>query len=96
MSAATLVWRCVGFCALVCVLLLFFFPLLQGPFQATHGPTTDFRAKQASLVLFLAIMLAAHALFNRLLFHALPAPDRADLSALSRGGSVSGSSVLRC
>lgn len=96
MSAATLVWRCVGFCAVVCVLLLFFFPLLQGPFQATHGPTTDFRAKQASLVLFLAMILAAHALFNRLLFHALPVPGRADLSAISGVGPASCSSVLRC
>ena len=41
----------------VCVLLLFFFPLAQGPFQATNGPTTTFRARIVFLIL---ILLAAH------------------------------------
>ena len=42
----------------VCVLLLFFFPLVQGPFQATHGPTTAFRARIAFLVLIFSIILS--------------------------------------
>ena len=41
----------------VCVLLLFFFPLAQGPFQATNGPTTAFRAH---MVLLILISMAAY------------------------------------
>lgn len=41
--------RMVGCCIALCVLLIFFFPLVQGPFQATHGPTTEFRASRAAM-----------------------------------------------
>jgi hypothetical protein len=44
--------RMVGCCVALCVLLIFFFPLVQGPFQATHGPTTEFRASRAALAVF--------------------------------------------
>ncbi len=52
--------------AAVCVLLLFFFPLVHGPFQATHGPTTEFRAFKAFLVLLFSIVYAAGAVLYRL------------------------------
>jgi hypothetical protein len=48
----------VSFIAL-CVLLLFFFPLAQGPFQATHGPITAFRARMVFLILIFAIIHTA-------------------------------------
>lgn len=51
--------RCLGVIFVVCVLALFFFPLAQGPFQATHGPTTAFRAKWAALVLLFSIVASA-------------------------------------
>ena len=51
--------RCIGVFALICVLALFFFPLVQGPFQATHGPTTALRSKRAFLILLLTIIMAA-------------------------------------
>lgn len=51
--------RCLGIVFVVCVLALFFFPLAQGSFQATHGPTTTFRAKWAVLVLLFIIVAAA-------------------------------------
>lgn len=38
--------RWLGFCVAACVLALFFFPLAHGSFQATHGPTTVFRARR--------------------------------------------------
>ena len=50
----------------LCVLLLFFFPLMQGPFQATHGPTTAFRARVAFLVLILSIILSSPAILDQL------------------------------
>ncbi len=53
--------RFLGVIFVVCVLALFFFPLAQaqGPFQATHGPTTAFRAKWAALVLLFSIVAGA-------------------------------------
>jgi hypothetical protein len=46
----------IGCFAGVCVMLLFFFPLVHGPFQATHGPTTAFRARNAFLILLFSIV----------------------------------------
>ena len=48
----------------LCVLLLFFFPLAQGPFQATHGPTTAFRARMVFLILIFAIFHGALGIFD--------------------------------
>jgi hypothetical protein len=58
--------RLVVFCATVCVLLLFLFPAVHGPFQATHGPTTAFRARNAFLVLLFSILHAAACILCRL------------------------------
>ena len=60
---ASLFGRWIGSCAAVCVLLLFFFPLVHGPFQATHGPTTEFRAWRALLTLIFAILQVCLVLF---------------------------------
>jgi hypothetical protein len=51
--------RCIGLWTVVCVLLLFFFPLAHGNFQSTHGPVTALRSKRSLLLLFFSIMLAA-------------------------------------
>jgi len=51
--------RCIGVFAAVCVLLMFLFPLPQGNFQSTHGPTTALRSKRAFLVLVFTIIKAA-------------------------------------
>ena len=56
--------RCIGSFAMVCVLLLFFFPLVHGPFQATHGPTTAFRARRSFQAVALSIVDAARALLG--------------------------------
>ena len=53
-----LLGRYIGLSAIVCVLLLFFFPLAHGSFQATHGPTTAFRARRACLAVLLLICAA--------------------------------------
>jgi hypothetical protein len=53
------------FCAAVCVLLLFFFPLVHGPFQATHGPTTALRWRKALLALLFLLFYAAKGLLSR-------------------------------
>jgi hypothetical protein len=64
--------RCLGVIFVICVLALFFFPLAQGSFQATHGPTTTFRAKWAFLLLLFITVAAA--------FRVLAAVIRARLS----------------
>ncbi len=51
--------RCIGASAVICVLLLFFFPLAQGNFQSTHGPVTAFRSKRNFLVLLFLMARAA-------------------------------------
>lgn len=51
--------RCIGIFSAVAVLLLFFFPLVTGPFPATHGPATIFRLKWAVLMLLLSMVIAA-------------------------------------
>jgi hypothetical protein len=56
---ARLFGRFIGYCAAVCVLLLFLFPLVHGPFQATHGPTTAFRDRTAAIILTMSIITAA-------------------------------------
>jgi hypothetical protein len=56
--------RWIGSCAAVCVLLLFLFPLVHGPFQATHGPTTAFRARRAFVVLIISVMQACLGAFT--------------------------------
>jgi hypothetical protein len=50
----------------VCILLLFFFPLVHGPFQATHGPNTAFRSRRALLALMLLIIQTATIVFSKL------------------------------
>lgn len=50
----------------VCVLLLFFFPLVHGPFQATHGPNTAFRSRRALLALMLFIIQSGTMVFSKL------------------------------
>ena len=50
----------------VCVLLLFLFPLVQGPFQATHGPNTAFRARRALIILVLSIIRCGMSVFAKL------------------------------
>jgi len=49
---------------MVCVLLLFFFPMVHGPFQATHGPTTAFRARRSLQAVALSIVDAARSLLG--------------------------------
>ena len=56
---ASLFGRCIGFSAIVCVLLLFFFPLAQGNFQSTHGPITALRSKRSFMMLVCSIVRAA-------------------------------------
>lgn len=56
--------RCIGLFAVLCVLLLFLFPLVSGPFPVTHGPATALRARRFSLLLLFGIIAAALQIFT--------------------------------
>jgi hypothetical protein len=43
----------------ICVLVIFFFPLMHGPYSVLHGPVTALRAARAGVHLRLAIVQAA-------------------------------------
>lgn len=53
--------------AVVCVLLMFFFPLPQGNFQSTHGPVTALRSMRALLLLVFSMMSAALQILMRVI-----------------------------
>jgi hypothetical protein len=59
--------RCLGILAVVCVLLLLFFPLMSGPFPATHGPVTALRARRYFLALLFSMITASRRCFTALL-----------------------------
>lgn len=92
--------RWIGFCAAACVLTLFFFPLVHGPFQATHGPTTAFRGRRAFLGIIYSILRAAlsvcAAVFASRIGGFRPGlPLRSD-DLLDSARGLTGVSVLRC
>jgi hypothetical protein len=85
-------------CAGVCVLLLFFFPLVHGPFSATHGPTTAFRGRKIFLALLLLILGCSKGLLSRLKIALEPSryPLRRGEGAFYDAVAAANSAVLRC
>jgi hypothetical protein len=45
--------------ALICVIVMFLFPAGAGPFSATHGPATAFRAKRVAFLSRLYLLVVA-------------------------------------
>lgn len=45
--------------AVLCVLTIFFFPAMQGPYPVVHGPVTAFQAARSALRVQIAIVHAA-------------------------------------
>lgn len=85
-------------CAGLCVLLLFFFPLVHGPFSATHGPTTAFRGRKIFLALLLLILGWSKGLVFRLkiaLERCGYPPGRGE-GAFYDALAAANSAVLRC
>ena len=44
---------------ILCVLLIFLFPVSQGPYSTTNGPVTALRAVRAAQLIYLCIAVAA-------------------------------------
>jgi hypothetical protein len=53
--------------ALVCVLTIFFFPAMHGPYSAVHGPVTALQAARAAIRLRIAIALCVRGLSANLI-----------------------------
>ena len=51
--------------AVVCVLTIFLFPAMQGPYSVVHGPATALLALRSATRLRLSIRQAAHRLLSR-------------------------------
>jgi len=91
--------RCIGASTVVCVLLMFFFPLPHGNFQSTHGPTTALRARRGVLTLVFSILNAALQILAVLNATFLPARGRrlwGGTQGLELCGVSSHNSILRC
>jgi len=91
--------RCIGIFSAVAVLLLFFFPLVTGPFPVTHGPATIFRLKWAVLMLLLSMVIAAFRISSmRLVKAPLAFMRRVDAREhITRDGTLAAvMGVLRC
>lgn len=86
------------FCAAVCVLLLFFFPVVHGPFQATHGPTTALRWRKALLALLFLLFYAAKGLLSRpeAMTDALIEQPRPDGDGTLNSNLEENLAILRC
>lgn len=82
----------------LCVLSIFFFPAVQGPYPAVHGPTTALQSLQNSNRALFGLVIAACFIFGNLsgvLSHRLPFPPVRWITELF-GGLAGASAVLRC
>ena len=50
---------CFALLAMVCVVAVFFFPAVQGPYSVVHGPVTVFHGARAAAVLRMGVVRAA-------------------------------------
>jgi hypothetical protein len=82
----------------VCVLLLFLFPVAQGSFQATHGPSTAFRGRKALLALILSIIQSGMIVFSKVPALANALMNRIGLLAIGEYADCVAidSLILRC
>ena len=84
--------------AVLCVVVVFFFPAMQGPYSAVNGPVTALRSAQAAVRLRLAIVQAAlNAFGNYRISVPLGVHGAADLlEELQRSSLPECGIVLRC
>ena len=88
--------------AVLCVLTMFFFPAVEGPYCAVHGPVTALLSIRASATLRLRIVRSGLTALRGRLHRAHPAQARLVPSRLPFMESAaddlaaSGASILRC
>ncbi len=84
--------------AVVCVLVIFLFPSMQGPYPVVHGPVTALQAARAAFRVQIAIVQAAlnshgNSPISPLAVFSLMSLPAAELEAT---GSREHSTILRC
>ncbi len=84
--------------AVVCVLTIFLFPAMQGPYPVVHGPVTALQAARSALRVQIAIVQAAlnstgNSLISPLAASSATAPPMTELEA---AGSSEHNTILRC
>ena len=52
-------WRVAALVGMLCVLVVFFCPAMQGPYSVVHGPVTAFQAARAAAGSRMAVVRAA-------------------------------------
>jgi hypothetical protein len=82
--------------AVFCVLSIFLFPAMQGPYCVVHGPTTALQAARAAFRLRIAIVRAAlnsTSLVSPLVVLSWMSPSAIGLASPATPGA---SAILRC
>jgi hypothetical protein len=84
--------------AVLCVLMVFLFPPVQGPYSVVHGPVTALQASRAAVRLRVAIAQAAlGTVSNHLVSPLVFTPSTSTSKAKFRSVGLSGYNVvLRC
>jgi hypothetical protein len=84
--------------ATLCVLMVFLFPAVQGPYSVVHGPATALQAARAAVRLRVAIAQAALGSVSNypvslLVFMTWMSPSQAELRSVGFSGY---DAILRC
>jgi hypothetical protein len=84
--------------ATLCVLMVFLFPAVQGPYSVVHGPATALQAARAAVRLRVAIAQAALGSVSNypislLVFMTWMSPSQAELRSVGFSGY---DTILRC
>ena len=83
--------------AILCTVALFFFPAVQGPYSAVHGPVTALLSLKAKLFLCLILFLAAmHLLVRCVAVVAMTFRPRVERPFIPGSLDSEQPSVLRC
>jgi hypothetical protein len=88
--------------AVLCVLMIFFFPAMEGPYCAVHGPVTALLSLRAAASLRMRIVRSGLTTLRDRMHRAYPAPARFVPALIPFTQSplddlaASGSSILRC
>lgn len=83
--------------AVFCVLTIFLFPAMQGPYSAVNGPVTALQASRAALRLRTAIMQAASRMLGNLrMMPAVLSWINLLHLELPSGALLDGAAILRC
>ena len=81
-----------------CILTIFFFPGMQGPYSAVHGPVTALQAARAATRLRIAIVQSAlkSAQNSRLVSLFMPSRTRAAVAEFRLVSLAECDGILRC